>query len=545
MAQAHTSKNRKTGGYAKDIVTVVLSFLSVLLLILAYSINASAFLSVLILAAAALISGFDIILDAADKALRKRDYLNDQLLICLCAIACFCVGCYIETIVMLAVYQLGRTCLNLVIRKTRQGFYSAVSVNDREGSLRLRSILSSPAGAENSIMAKYLPYFELFSKAAFIVGVLFAAVVPLITDMTYVMSIRRGSMLAVAAVPISALAALPVYSLSGLSRSAEYGVFVKDAKTLENTGNLSAVIYDKADVFTDGAPKLASVSSPLLDNESFLKLAAYTAYSSEQRFAAPIVSAYGGDIIPSYISDFKDIPGCGMMILLQGRHILLGTRELFDAKGIIIPDVERKNGYVLYLAIGGMYAGSLTLKEKVNPYAESVISDFAALGNIKSILVTEDGREVSEKLAKSLRVDELHYECGFTEKADIIQKCKEQLAPDEKLMYISAENLEYHTAADIDAKVGSSFDSADIQTSNVGIFGLPVAYTSAHTVKQLSIENLIFTAFIKLILVVLALTGGATLWFIVLLDFAASIFGVLNVVRLPAADLQTDDVDDN
>ena len=51
--------------------------------------------------------------------------------------------------------------------------------------------------------------------------------------------------------------------------------------------------------------------------------------------------------------------------------------------------------------------------------------------------------------------------------------------------------------------------------------------------------------FIKLILVVLALTGGATLWFIVLLDFAASIFGVLNVVRLPAADLQTDDADDN
>ncbi len=335
-----------------------------------------------------------------------------------------------------------------------------------------------------------------------------------------------------------------MYSLAGLSRSAEYGVFVKDAKTLENTEKMAAVIYDKADVFTDGAPKLASVNSPILDNDSFLKLAAYTAYSSEQRFAAPIVSAYGGDIIHSYISDFRDIPGCGMVILLQGKPILLGTRDLFDAKGIAIPEADRKSGYVLYLAIEGRYAGSLTLKEKVNPYAESVISDFAALGNIKSILVTEDGREVSEKLAKSLHVDELHYECGFSEKADIIQKCRDQLAPDEKLMYISAENLEYHTAADIDAKVGSSFDSADILTSNVGIFGLPVTYTSAHTVTRLSTENLIFTAFIKLVLVVLALTGGATLWFIVLLDFAASIFGVLNVVRLPAVDLQPDDTDD-
>lgn len=546
MAQPHSSKKHKTGsGYTQEIVTVIRALLSVLLLIMAYSINTSAFLSVLVLAASALISGFDIVISAADKAIRKRDYLNNQLLICLCAISCFCVGCYIETVVMLAIYQIGRTCLNFAIRKTGRGFYSAVSADDREGSLRLRSILSSPAGAENSIMAKYLPYFDLFSKAAFIVGVLFAIAVPLITDMTYVMSIRRGSMLIIAAVPISALAALPVYSLAGISRSAEYGVFVKDTKTLENSGKLAAVIYDKADVFTDGAPKLASVNSPILYNSSFLQLAAYTAYSSDQRFAAPIVSAYGGDIIPSYISDFRDIPGCGMEIILSGKHIILGTRELFEAKGILIPDAERKNGYVLYLAIDGRYAGSLTLKEKVNPYAESVISDFSALGSIKSILVTEDGREVSERLSKALNIDELHYECSFTEKADIIQKCRDQLAPDEKLMYISAENLEYHTAADIDTKVGTSFDCADILISNVGIFGLPVAYTSAHTVKRLSTENLIFTALIKLVLVVLALTGSATMWFIILLDFAASIFGVLNVVHLPSADSPPKEASDN
>ena len=545
MAKSHSSKNSRAGrSYAQEIVTLLRVALSAALLIAAYSVNAASLVSMLMLIAAALICGFDIVLAAVDKIIKKRDYLNDQLLVCLCAIACFCIGCYTETIVMLVVYQLGRTCLNFVIRKTKLGFYSAVSPEDREGSLRLRSILNSPGSLKNSFFDKYMPYLELFSKAAFIVGILFAAAVPLITDMTYVMSIRRGSMLIIAAVPISALAALPMYSLAGLSRAAEYGVYIKNAAALENTGELAAVIYDKADVFTDGTPKLVSVNSPILDNESFLQLAAYTAYSSEQRFAAPIVSAYSGDIITSYISDFKDIPGCGMEISLHGRSVLLGTGELFDAKGISIPDTERKSGYILYLAIGGRYAGSLTLKEKLNPYAESVISDFAALGGIKSVLLTEDGRDVSERLAKALNVDELHYECGFTEKADIIQKCKDQLAPDEKLMYISAENLEYHTAADIDAKVGTEFENADMLMSNVGIFGLPVAYTASHMVKRLSSENLAFTAVIKLVLVVLALTGSATLWFIVLLDFAASVFGVLNVVRMPSADTLREDPED-
>lgn len=545
MAKSHSSKNSRAGrSYAQEIVTLLRVALSAALLIAAYSVNAASLVSTLMLIAAALICGFDIILAAVDKIIKKRDYLNDQLLVCLCAIACFCVGCYTETIVMLVVYQLGRTCLNFVIRKTKLGFYSAVSPEDREGSLRLRSILNSPSSLKNSVFDKYMPFLELFSKAAFIVGVLFAVAVPLITDMTYVMSIRRGSMLIIAAVPISALAALPMYSLAGLSRAAEYGVYIKNTASLENTGDLASVIYDKADVFTDGTPKLVSVNSPILDNESFLQLAAYTAYSSEQRFAAPIVSAYSGDIITSYISDFKDIPGCGMEISLHGRSVLLGTGELFDAKGISIPDTERKSGYILYLAIGGRYAGSLTLKEKLNPYAESVISDFAALGGIKSVLLTEDGRDVSERLAKALNVDELHYECGFTEKADIIQKCKDQLAPDEKLMYISAENLEYHTAADIDAKVGTEFENADMLMSNVGIFGLPVAYTASHMVKRLSSENLVFTAVIKFVLVVLALTGSATLWFIVLLDFAASVFGVLNVVRMPSADTLSEDSED-
>ena len=545
MAKSHSSKNSRAGrSYAQEIVTLLRVALSAALLIAAYSVNAASLVSMLMLIAAALICGFDIVLAAVDKIIKKRDYLNDQLLVCLCAIACFCVGCYTETIVMLVVYQLGRTCLNFVIRKTKLGFYSAVSPEDREGSLRLRSILNSPGSLKNSVFDKYMPYLELFSKAAFIVGILFAAAVPLITDMTYVMSIRRGSMLIIAAVPISALAALPMYSLAGLSRAAEYGVYIKNTASLENTGDLASVIYDKADVFTDGTHKLVSVNSPILDNESFLQLAAYTAYSSEQRFAAPIVSAYSGDIITSYISDFKDIPGCGMEISLHGRSVLLGTGELFDAKGISIPDTERKSGYILYLAIGGRYAGSLTLKEKLNPYAESVISDFAALGGIKSVLLTEDGRDVSERLAKALNVDELHYECGFTEKADIIQKCKDQLAPDEKLMYISAENLEYHTAADIDAKVGTEFENADMLMSNVGIFGLPVAYTASHMVKRLSSENLVFTAVIKFVLVVLALTGSATLWFIVLLDFAASVFGVLNVVRMPSADTLREDSED-
>lgn len=534
--QKKAAEHKKSSNILPDLFTLIRAAVSALLLILAYTVTAAHFLSILMLIFAILICGFDIALIAYGD-IRRKNYLNSSLLIIIVVIASFCAGCYVESIVTLIVYQLCRVFLDYASKLTKSGAYRAVSADDPDGHASLKAILNSPESSKNSLYEKFMPYFDLFSKAAFVVGLLYAAAIPLISDMSFVMSIRRGCMLIAASIPASALVSLPLCSVAGLSLSAAYGVFIKGAKTLEDTGKIAAVIYDKSDVFTEGTPKLVSLSSPILDNNTFLQLAAYTAYNSEQRIAVPIVSAYGGDIISEYISEFRELPGCGMEIKLRGRSVLLGTLELFEARGIAIPAEGLKKGYVLYMAVAGRYAGSISFKENINPFAESVISDFSAMGNIKSILLTEDGREVSERLARALNVEELHYECDSAKKADIIKQCADDLPEGAKLLYVSAENLDYHTAADIDAKVGYAADNADMLMSNIGIFGLPVAYMASKRVKRLSVENLAFTVFIKAVLVVLALTGNATIWFIVALDFAASIAGVLNIARLPDVSL--------
>lgn len=73
MAQARSSKNRKMdSGCAQGIVTVIRALLSVLLLILAYSINASTFAAILMIAVSAILSGFDIALAAIENILKNE-----------------------------------------------------------------------------------------------------------------------------------------------------------------------------------------------------------------------------------------------------------------------------------------------------------------------------------------------------------------------------------------------------------------------------------------------------------------------------------------
>ena len=82
MAKSHSSKNSKAGrSYAQEIVTMIRAALSAALLIAAYSVNAASFISTLMLIAAALICGFDIVLSAVEKIIKKHDYLNDHCIL--------------------------------------------------------------------------------------------------------------------------------------------------------------------------------------------------------------------------------------------------------------------------------------------------------------------------------------------------------------------------------------------------------------------------------------------------------------------------------
>ena len=109
------------------------------------------------------------------------------------------------------------------------------------------------------------------------------------------------------------------------------------------------------------------------------------------------------------------------------------------------------------------------------------------------LLFTEDSRASSEKLAGELGISRVYSECDSVKKMNAIDEILDELDANKKLMYVSAENLDFHTAADIDTKVGYASENADMLMSNVGVFGLPVAFTNSKRTKSISMENEIFS----------------------------------------------------
>lgn len=514
----------------QDIYAIGRLLISTALLILAAKLSAPAAVSVLIMMLAVFFAGTSSFVEAV-LAIKNKDYLNQSVLIILSALIAFCIGCYKESVLLVMLYQLGRVLLNYALKRTRASFSEGFPDEDSNEAVILNSIISQPDAGLTGVERKYKPIFDSLIKASVTVGLIYAVVFPLIIeDMTFTMSVRRGLMLMLASVPFSALVSLPLCALTGISHAAGFDLFFKNAEVLEKTAEVKTVIFDKANVLTEGSPRLSRISSPVFDYETILRIAAYMAYNSDQSIAEPILAAYSGEYKTELVERFADIPG-GMEMRINGIDICLGGADIMDARGVAVPDGKIEGDKVLHMSVGGKYAGSLVFTESIDPYAETLMSDLAQTCNIRTVLVSEDSKSLSAKNAAVLGIPEFYYECDGIKKIDIVQSH----ADDDCTMYVSADSLDFHTAADIDAKVGHEADNADILISKRGVFGLSTAYLTAKRSIIIAKENLIFASLIKLILIVLALTGCATLWFVVFLDLAAAAAAVLNTSRITGA----------
>lgn len=527
------SSTSARGSFGKGngfLIKAVRILASVAMLILANALDLSTFISVILSIAAALTAGFDLVLNAIESV-GKKNFFDRSVILVFAAVVGFAASCAKESCLLIIMYQVGAILLDYALYRSRKETLRSISAEGGYFDIAsVTELLGRPKAKKSALFTKFAPVTDMLLKAALIVGILYAVVMPLISEMTFIMSIRRGLMLIIAAAPASALISLPLCSETGVAYSTIYGSIIGDAEVLEKMSSVTTAVFDKDEVLADGAPKLSSISSPILDNGTFKALAAYIAYNSQLRIAAPIVSAYKGTVMPNYIESFTDIPGSGMEISIRGVQLCIMTKEIFDLRGIAIPESELRDGLTFYMAVAGKYAGRLSFKENVNPYARDLIADLGNDCGIKTVLISEDSENATAAFASAIGVDEFHYGCAADEKAEVVQDIKDALDAGELLVYVSSGSGELHSAADIDVRTDEDEEGDICMTAGMG---LPSVYAISKQVLRRQKINLIAILVLKLILIILALTGSATMWFIAFADMVLGSAAVLNAARDP------------
>ena len=355
----------------------------------------------------------------------------------------------------------------------------------------------------------------------------------------------RAVVLLVAAAPCALVMSTPVAVAAGIGRAGSEGVLIKGGVYLENLGKIKVVAFDKTGTLTRGEPMVTDIIPVNGDERSVLNLA----YSVEKFNGHPLAQAIvkkaeslGLQNLPA--SDFVAMSGFGTKAVIDSQIIYVGRKDLFAGLDMVGFDAKmeelRKEGKTVML-VGSDKAlfGIIAVRDEIRPVARQVVITLRHMG-MRIVMLTGDNHVTAQAIAKELGIDQI--------KAD--------LKPDDKVAVIKELKKEYGTVAmvgdgindapalaesSVGMVMGTAGTDAAIEAADVALMAddltkIPYAIGLGKKARRISLQNIVFSILLLIVLIPSALIGFLTVAIAVIVHEVAELIAVGNGLRVARKD---------
>ncbi len=518
----------KSAAGSPDMILIGRLILAAVLLILGAFVIKNQVVRIILLALSAIASAFDLGLKAFDSVLEK-DYFATPILVLFIAFVSFLIGYPSEGAAMLLLYQLSTLVVEYARKRTRSAALELLNGENGEILDQAGEMFASDDAGKLQMEADAFRSADLLLKITMVLAVIYVFLLPRLGDYTYSVAIHRALMIMMTAIPASVVVAMPYTALVGLCYGARNGILFRNGKVMEKTADTNVAVFDKAGIFASGAPELQSVHSDMLDRKTFMSFVAHAVYYSEQGFAKAIPALSEQDYKLEVISDFVDVPGCGVEVKIGGSPVILATDDYLTARGVAVPETEEE-GEVFYLTVSGRYVGYLVFASQTNDIGLELLDGVRDIGVRETVLLTEDGAGESQKFADKLGFDEVFGECDTERKLQHIEDLNQGTR--NHVMFLYSNGLEMHSAADVDVRFSQKTKFADVAIPPEKANALPFAVQLSRRMCQVAKENAIFVFGAKALMIFLSMLGLSSIWFVLFMDSAAVLATLLNAIRV-------------
>ena len=318
------------------------------------------FAGILLLVLASVLAGYDIIMKAVE-AVEGGDFTATPVIVVVTAVLAFFIGFGIEGAALVLLYQIGMLLLKYVREHTRKAALDLVQDQDAGIVTHMREIISDEEKTTMSIQRVMSSSAGLILKLAMVLAVVYAIVMPIVTSMSFSVSIHRALIILLVATPASVAVSIPVAAAVGLCQSARHGIVFGSASSLEAMADVSAAVFDKNGIFAEECPRIIAMHSDVLDYDTFLNFVAHAVYYSEQPIANAISAVFDHDYKLDVIKDFREIPGYGVELSIDGIEVTFATRALLEGRGIYVDAAPTETGTAYYMVVAGRPMGKVVI----------------------------------------------------------------------------------------------------------------------------------------------------------------------------------------
>ena len=376
-------------------------------------------------------------------------------------------------------------------------------------------------------------FARVYTPIVVALAVLVAVVPPLLTGGDWVSWIYRGLLFLVVSCPCALVISVPLTFFGGLGGASRKGILIKGSALMDRLAGVKTVVFDKTGTLTEGVFEVTAVHPEVIDREELLHLSAHVERHSTHPIAMALRNAYPQEQDDCTVEDVREIAGQGVCALVNGRHIAVGNHLLMEAEGAAWRPCHH-NGTLVHVAIDGVYAGHIVISDRIKADSAQAVSLLKQAGVLKTVMLTGDRQEVAENVAQALSVDEFHAQLLPAGKVAQV----ERLLPEGTLAFVGdgINDAPVLTRADIGIAMGALGSDAAIEAADVVLMDdkpskIASAIGIARRTLRIARENIWFAIGVKVLVLVLAALGLATMWMAVFADVGVTVLAVLNAMR--------------
>lgn len=403
------------------------------------------------------------------------------------------------------------------------------------------------AEAENFIskFAKYYTPIVVFLAVAL-------AIIPSVITGAWGKWVYRALCFLVISCPCALVISIPLSFFGGIGAASKAGILVKGSNYLEALANAETIVMDKTGTLTKGQ---FAVTKIMAVNESEQRVLAYGAFAerlSTHPISKSIMAAYqqkNGDMtIMSSNEAVEEKAGFGVIARKDDGKIAVGNEKLMahvlgaDAwaackEKYLAGEKALSEGTICHIAYNDAYWGFLLIEDQLKEDAADCVTGLKKAG-MRLVMLTGDQKGVADKVAGQLGITEYYAELLPGDKVDHVEKLLAEKSEKGKLIFVGdgINDAPVLARADIGIAMGGLGSDAAIEAADIVIMtDEPAKITTAMHISKETLkivkQNIIFAIGVKVLVLILAALGVASMWWAVFADVGVAFIAILNAMR--------------
>ena len=395
------------------------------------------------------------------------------------------------------------------------------------------------AGSKKSEAEHFITKFARYYTPVVVgLAALLALVPPLVTGGGWADWIYRALSFLVISCPCALVISIPLSFFGGLGGASRAGILIKGSNYLEALADAEMIVMDKTGTLTKGVFGVRKiVPAEGSTEEEVLETAAYAESFSNHPISKSLVRAYGKEIDDSRIKDVEETAGHGICAVLDGQRVLAGNDKLMKSRNVEGKSPEEA-GTIVHVAKEQKYLGYIVIADEIKKDAKTAVDGFKAAGMKNIVMLTGDRKKTADSIAGELGITEVYAELLPGDKVEQVEKLLASKPEKGKLVFVGdgINDAPVLARADIGVAMGGLGSDAAIEAADVVIMTdepSKIAKAMQISKKTLGIvkQNIVFAIGVKVLVLLLAALGAASMWAAVFADVGVAVIAILNAMR--------------